>query len=153
MSATHALPDPRQHAGFYDSVPTKRLLAWIIDLVITAALAAALSLPALILGVVLILPLLLIPLFWCFTGFLYRWWTISSGSATWGMRMMAIELRDRDGLRLDGQTAFLHTAGTYLSFAISPLQLVSVAAMVLSERRQGLTDMVLGTVMLNRAAR
>lgn len=153
MTYADPLPDPRTQAAFYESVPIKRLFAWLIDVAITVALTALLTLMATIFGLVLILPFLLIPLIWVGTGFVYRWMTISSGSATWGMRMMAIELRDPDGMRLDGTTAFLHTAGTYLCFAVSPAQLVSAIAMLVTERGQGLTDMVLGTVMLNRAAR
>lgn len=151
MTYADPLPNPQTHPDFYDSVPSKRLIAWFVDIGLTAVLAAVLSIPFAVFGMVLIVPLLFIPLIWACTGFIYRWMTLSSGSATWGMRLMSIELRDRDGHRLDGNTAFLHTAGTYLSFAICPLQLVSVASMAFSERGQGLTDMILGTTMLNRS--
>ena len=63
---------------------------------------------------------------------------------------MAIELRTRDDERFDLSTAFLHTAGFVVSFAMPLLQLISIVLMLSSERRQGLTDMVLGTVALNR---
>ncbi|SLN19195.1 RDD family protein [Pseudooctadecabacter jejudonensis] len=150
MTYYDSTPDPQTQPDFYTSVQSKRLIAWFIDLAATAALAAVLTIPFLIFGLVLIVPLLFIPLIWACTGFVYRWMTISSGSATWGMRMMAIELRDREGRTLDSQTALLHTAGTYLSFAVAPLQLVSIASMILTDRGQGLTDMILGTTMLNR---
>lgn len=149
---THAHPDPIRRAEFYDGVPFKRLIAWAIDLAFSGVIAGVLTLFATLFGLVLIVPMLFIPLIWAFTGFVYRWMTISSGSATWGMRIMAIELRDREGLRLDSTTAFLHTLGTYISFAVSPLQFISVLAMALTERGQGLTDMMLGTTMLNRTA-
>ena len=153
MTAATMNPNPRTHADFYEGVPMKRLFAWLVDIAVTAVIATVLTGIATILCFVLILPWLLIPLIWAFTGFVYRWMTIASSSSTWGMRFMAIELRDREGLRLDSTTALLHTAGTYISFAVSPLQFISAAAMLISERGQGLSDMVLGTVMLNRAAR
>ena len=152
MTYADPLPDPQTQPDFYDSVPAKRAIAWIVDLAMTVVLAAILSVPFALFGIVLILPLLFLPLIWACTGFVYRWLTLAQGSATWGMRLMSIELRDSSGHRIDGTTALLHTAGTYVSFAIFPLQLVSVASMVLSERGQGLTDMVLGTTMLNRSA-
>ena len=36
--------------------------------------------------------------------------------------------------------------------AIFPLQLVSIVLMLISDRKQGLTDHLLGTVALNRSA-
>jgi len=151
VTYSSAIPDPARQPDFYASVPAKRLFAWFIDLGFTAAIAAVLTVPALLFGVVLILPLLFIPLIWAATGFVYRWFTLASGSATWGMRLMSIQLRDKDGQRIDSSTALLHTAGTYISFAVAPLQLISVVSMALTERGQGLTDMILGTTMLNRA--
>ncbi len=152
MTYASAIPDPKRQPAFYSSVPAKRLIAWLMDLAFTAAIAAVLTVPALLFGAVLILPLLFIPIIWATTGFFYRWFSLASGSATWGMRLMAIELRAQDGQRIDSSTALLHTAGTYVSFAIMPLQVVSAASMALTERGQGLTDMVLGTTMLNRRA-
>jgi len=84
-------------------------------------------------------------------GFFYRWFTIANRSATWGMRMMSIELRDAAGHRLDSGTAFWHTAGYTFSVVTAPLQLVSIVMMALTARGQGLSDTVLGTVMLNRS--
>ncbi|MGJ8558402.1 MAG: RDD family protein, partial [Sulfitobacter geojensis] len=40
--------------------------------------------------------------------------------------------------------------GYSVSFAIPVLQLISIVLMLTSARRQGLTDMVLGTVALNK---
>lgn len=151
MQTEFATPHPDRHPEFYEGVLAKRLIAFGIDLVVTAAIAAALMVPVALVGIVLIFPLLLLPVIWVATGFVYRWFTLASGSATWGMRLMALELRDRDGGRLDSGTALLHTAGTYASFGLPPVQLISVLAMILSPRGQGITDMVLGTTMLNRA--
>ncbi len=137
---------------FYEDVATKRLIAWFIDIAVILMLSLPLILPLLLVGLLLIFPLFLIPTILAVTGFLYRWATISSRSATWGMRLMAIELRGADDQRLKGSTAFWHTLGTALSFAFPLVQAVSVLFMATGERGQGITDMVLGTTMLNRAA-
>ena len=84
------------------------------------------------------------------TGFFYRWATIAGGSSTWGMRMMAIELRDHQGLRLTGGDAFWHTMGYTLSVAIAPVQLISILLMLITGRGQGVTDHIMGTAAINR---
>lgn len=69
------------------------------------------------------------------------------------MALMAIQLRDRDGYKLSGSTAFWHTVGYSVSIAMAPLQLVSVGLMCVTERRQGLTDLILNTAAINRPLR
>ncbi|MEM7752695.1 MAG: RDD family protein [Pseudomonadota bacterium] len=141
------LPDPDYDAEFYTDVPSKRLIAWVIDTVLIAAIVFVLT----FLG--FLIPLLFLPVLFAVVGFLYRWSTIASRSATPGMRFMAIELMNRDGQPLDGGTAFLHTAGYTFSVITVPLQLISVIMMVTTARRQGLTDIVLGTAAVNRRVR
>lgn len=138
------LPDPVVSPEFYESVPTKRLLAWLIDTGITLGLATALSIVTFGLGFFVFFFLA------CTIGFLYRWFTLSAGSATWGMRLMAIELRDMDGQRLQGSTAFWHTLGYYVSSSFFVVQLASMVMMVASQHRQGLSDMILNTAMINK---
>ena len=139
------LPDPERQAGFYDGVLVKRFLAWIVDVVLIA-------LVTLVISTVTIVGLFMMPLIFLAVGFLYRWMTLAGGSATWGMRLMAIEFRDWRGQRLDFMQAFLHTLGYAVSVSVAPLQLISVVCMFATERGQGLTDMVLGTVALNKRA-
>lgn len=140
------LPDPDTERAFYDDVPTKRLLAWFVDMAIVAVITSVVAIFSLF-ALVLLLPL------WLTVDFLYRWWTLSSDSATWGMRLMAIEVRRPDGDRLDGATAFFHTAGYLFSIVTFPLQLISIATMLMTERRQSLTDLLLGTAAVNLKAR
>ena len=66
------------------------------------------------------------------------------------MRLMAIHFRDNRGAPLDSGTALFHTLGYFVSVAVFPLQLISIITILLSERHQSLTDMVLGTTALNR---
>ena len=90
------------------------------------------------------------PFFMLVIGFFYRWFTLSAGSATWGMALMAVQLREGDGHKLSGSTAFWHTVGYSVSIVVAPLQLISVIMMCVTDRRQGLTDLILNTAAINR---
>lgn len=46
----------------------------------------------------------------------------------------------------------MHTLGSTLSFAFPLIQAISVLFMAMDNKGQGLTNRVLGTAMLNRAA-
>ncbi|MEM0946600.1 MAG: RDD family protein [Pseudomonadota bacterium] len=138
------LPDPLARPEFYAGVPLKRALAWGVDSGIILLLTGLVSL-------VTVVGLFFLPAMFLLIGFLYRWVTIANGSATPGMRLLSIELRDRDGSHLDAGQAFLHTAGYSVSVAVFPLQLISIALMLISDRGQGLTDHILGTTALTRA--
>lgn len=138
------LPDPIERSDFYASVLPKRGLAWVADAILIGVLAA-IALPFTAFTGVFYFPVLMAVI-----GFLYRWFTIASGSSTWGMRLMGIELRGPDGLRLTSQNAMLHTAGYTVSVVVFPLQLISVLMMLLSPRHQGLTDVLMGTAAINR---
>lgn len=140
------LPDPHAAPEFYRDVNAKRLLAWVVDVILITLLTVLLS------ALTLFTALFIFPLVYAAISFTYRWLTLAGGSATPGMRLMALEMRRADGELFDTGTAFLHTAGYFVSVAVFPAQLVSVGMMLLTERRQGLTDMLLGTVALNRRA-
>lgn len=140
------LPDPFRQPQFYDAVPAKRLIAWLIDSLVIVALCAGVVLLTAFVG------LLIWPFLYLVLGFAYRVVTLANGSATWGMRFAGIELRDDRGARFDIGLALAHTAGYTLSFAVPILQVISVVMMLTGSRGQGLTDTVLGTVALNRRA-
>ncbi len=143
---SNAQPDPERHAAFYSGVPAKRAMAWIIDTIFVTLIVVLIAL------ITALTALFILPLVWLSVGFLYRWVTISGRSATWGMRLMSIELLDRYGQRFDAATAFLHTLGYSLSMAFVLPQILSVGLMLISRRGQGLTDMVLGSVAINSRA-
>jgi len=140
------LPDPQTQPEYYDGVAPKRLVAWIVDVAITLALCL------LILPFTAFTGIFFFPFLWLCVGFLYRWMTLSGGSATWGMRLMSIEIRRGDGEKLDGGTALLHTLGYSLSIGTAIVQAGSMVLMLATERGQGLSDLALGTVALNRRA-
>ncbi|WP_299783478.1 RDD family protein [uncultured Roseobacter sp.] len=141
-----ATPDPQTQPDFYKDVPLKRFMAWGVDAVLT------------FLACLVILPftaftgLFFFPLLFLVVGFIYRMITIANGSATWGMRLFAIELRTSRGTQLDMGGAFAHTLGYTISWGLAPLQLISMVLMATTERGQGLSDHALGTVMINRRA-
>jgi len=139
-------PDPFDQPQFYDNTPSKRLVAWIIDLLVIVAISVVIVPFTAFTGLFFFGFLLLT------VGFAYRVITIARGSATWGMRLMALELRDHEDRPLDLPLAFFHTLGYSVSMAMPLLQVISVVLMCTTARRQGLTDMVLGTVALNRRA-
>jgi len=146
MSTSWHLPDPERQPEFYADVPVKRLIAWGIDTVIIIALCLMAVLFTLGLG------FFIFPALYLTLGFAYRTLTIAGGSATWGMRVMAIEFRRADGDRFDLPMAALHTLGYSLSIAVFPAQIASIVMMLSTARAQGLTDHVLGTVAINRSA-
>ncbi|KEJ87935.1 RDD family protein [Sulfitobacter donghicola] len=137
-------PDPDTQPQFYDSVPTKRLLAWGADTIIILVLTLV------VIPFTAFIGLFFLPFLFIVLGFAYRVVTLSRSSATWGMQFMAIEMRTRDDQKFDLPTAVLHTLGYTVSITMPLLQLISIVLMLSTDRRQGLTDMVLGTVALNR---
>ena len=137
-------PDPQTQPEFYDGVTLKRFLAWVVDALLIVLICLVIVPFTAFTGLFFFPALMLV------VGFVYRWATLSSGSATWGMRLVAMEIRQADDRPLDGGMALLHTFGYTVSVAMAPLQLISVILMLTSERRQGLSDLVLGTVPLNR---
>ena len=140
------LPDPRTDAAFYDRVATKRALAWVADVTLVLIVSLVIV-PFTAFTAIFFFPLLMMAV-----GFVYRWFTIAGGSATWGMRLMGIELRDHTGARLNGTTALLHTLGYAVSVVTFPLQLISAGMMATTPRGQGVSDYLLGTTAINRPA-
>ncbi len=140
------LPDPEYAADLYRDVTSKRLFAWVIDVILISVIVGVLTLFSLFTA------LFFLPVLFAITSFLYRWASLTARSATPGMRFMAMELRTLDGEAFTGTTAFFHTAGYFISVVTFPLQIVSMGMMLLTERNQGLSDMLLGTVALNKRA-
>ena len=140
------LPDPVREPEFYAGVTMKRGLAWVVDATIT------LGISLLLLPLTAFTAIFWWPVLWLTVGFVYRWATLAGGSATLGMRLMAITIRDRDGRPLDAAVAFAHVLGYTVSVAFLPLQLLSVGVMFALGRGQGLTDLALGTAAINRPA-
>ena len=141
------LPDPELHPEFYADVPIKRLMAWLVDTLITGFLT--------LIVVVLtgFLTIFVAPLLFLAINFAYRAVSIARHGGTPGMRLMAISLFTHRGEPPDTALAMFHTAGYLACASFVVPQIVSIVMMLTTERQQSLPDMVLGTVMLNHATR
>lgn len=144
MTAMRSLPNPETHPEFYENVSAKRLFAWVVDSALIAV-AAALLVP--LTGFV---GLFIWPVFYLTVGLAYRILALAQWSATPGMQLAGIELRDRDGAPLDLGLASFHSIGFSVTIALPFLQLLSIVLMLTSTFGQGLSDHVLGTVMLRK---
>ena len=140
------IPDPTTQPEFYQDIPGKRAIAWVIDSVLVLLLCL------LILPFTAFLALFFLPLLWWTVSFVYRVVTISKGSATWGMRVMSIEFRTLTGDRFDLGLALKHTSAYSFSLIFMPLHVFSIITILASARRQSLPDLALGTVAINKRA-
>ena len=142
------LPDPEADRDFYEGVPTRRLVAWVIDALVVLAIGVPVGV---LFGLFTLgFGFALFPVILGGVSFLYRTATISAASATLGMRFVGIELRRGDGSRFDLFTAALHTAIYMVCFSVIVLQMVSAAAMIGTRYGQGLPDIILGTTAIHR---
>ncbi|WP_245780983.1 RDD family protein [Litoreibacter janthinus] len=142
-----ALPDPLTQPAFYDGVGVKRLLAWVVDTVFVGMIAAVIA------SIPLFLLWFVFPLVFLVVSLIYRIGSIRAFSATPGMRLFNIELRNHEGHRLDGSEAAMHTIGFMIASAFFIPQVASVFLMLMSERGQGLHDMFTGIVAINSPGR
>jgi len=150
LTAMRGLPDPERDRQFYDGVQSRRLAAWVVDVLIVMAVGVPL---ALVFGLMTLgFGFVLFPMILLGVGLVYRTVTIGGASATWGMRLMGIELRRHDGARLDLMTAFLHTAIYTVGIGVVLVQIGSIIGMITTRYGQGLPDIILRTAMINRPA-
>lgn len=140
------LPDPVDDAQFYDGVAFKRFMAWVIDFVIVLAVAMG--------GVVATLGLLgfAFPILLFAINLVYRLYFISQKSATLGMSVVGIELRNHRGERLNFDETLWHTGTFILIFMFFFTNLISVIMVLTTARHQALHDYLLGTTAINRPA-
>jgi len=145
---THArlqgLPDPEFQPEYYDDVPLKRLIAFVID-VFFVSLLTALTLPF-----TAFLGIFFFPALWFVVNLAYRIISISNSSATPGMRLAGIELRDGNGDPFTLGLAAVHTGIFVFGSSVFLLQAASVILMLSTKRARGLADHILGTAALNK---
>ena len=140
------LPDPLLDPQFYSGVPFKRLIAWIIDTAIIIGLWMAVVIGTFGTFMFLMFFGLLA------VNFAYRAFMVDRYSATLGMMLVGIELRNGRGDRLDRSQATLHVIlflGLMILFFVN---VISMIVMLVNDRGQGLHDMLLGTTAINRPA-
>ena len=138
------LPDPELDPQFYTGVPFKRLIAWFIDFFIIIALGLGASIATIgIAAVFFPLTLLIINL-------IYRIYFLKKHSATPGMLITGIEIRNHHGNRLSSDEALWHTVVFTVAMLFVFVQILSVAMMLFSHRGQGVHDYLRGTTAINR---
>lgn len=147
MPHTYAhLPDPKHDSQFYDGVRAKRLIAWVIDVFIVTALTFAA-----VVGTLGLLAFFFVPVAFLI-NLIYRIYGLKTWSATLGMRLTGIELRNLSGDRLTTAESVWHTCG-FLVLFISMLGILGNAlCILLTDRGQGLHDLFVGTTAINRPA-
>ncbi|WP_417242524.1 RDD family protein [Celeribacter sp.] len=141
------LPDPETQAAFYDSVPTKRLVAFVLDMI------AIVILSALIVPLTAFTGIFFFPFIVTVVSYAYRVVTLANGSATLGMRLMGIEFRTAKGEMFDLKYALMHTTLFTIWGVIFIAQVASVVMMLTTARKQGLSDLLLGTAAINKPSR
>jgi len=125
-------------------VPLKRLIAWGIDTALIVILATLTALATFGIG------FFFFPVILFTVNIAYRIFTLSQSSATLGMYLTGIEIRNKDGNKLSVEEAFWHT-GVYTAVVIFFITLaISIIMMLTNKRGQGLHDYVLGTTAINR---
>ena len=148
--------DPAQSPELFEGVLARRVLAFAIDV------AVILAPVALAVVVIVLFGLVTFGLGWALLGLLYPatviWALVyygstlgSPASATLGMRVMEIEMRTWYGAPCYFVLGAVHAVALYVSIsALTPLVL---AVCLFNERHRLLHDIVLGTVVINTAAR
>lgn len=140
------LPDPAIQPEFYADLPMKRAGAWAIDLVVTVALT--------LVGLVLTLFIsaFFLPLLFAAISVAYRTVMLARYGATLGMMVMALKWRHLNGRSPDTTSALIYSGAHAVMWTVFPLQIVSIALILLSPYRQGLHDHLLSTTMVNKIA-
>ena len=145
------LPDPVTAPELFEGVLTRRVIAYIIDLVIMSIAASVLAIVGLIAGFLtfglawLVLPFA-IPLL------ILGYYAVTLGSparATVGMQVMDIVLTPARGRPLDGWKILIHPIVFWITVWVAwPFSLVIA---LVTPRREMVQDLVTGTLMLRRS--
>ena len=86
------------------------------------------------------------------TDFVYRWAMLRNRSATLGMYITGLEVRDANGDKCTPGFAFIHTAAFYVTVMFIPLLVIGWFLMATSPYRRAMHDTILGSVVINRPA-
>lgn len=137
-------PDPMSHPELFDGVVFKRVVGYLIDVLILGGAALFLWFLVLftlgLLGPIAAVITALLPL---------AYHTLLIGgpnSATIGMRLMGVEVRRIDGGRPDLVQALIQTMLFYATLALTGLLLVVA---LFNDRRRCLHDWLSGTLVVN----
>ncbi len=148
--------DPAAHPEYFDGVTGRRMMAFIIDVILVTLLFFALIWLIFVLGIVTLglawLAFLLGGALFAVVALGYSAWTMSSpASATVGMRMFELEIRTWYGAPLTALLGAFHTLLFY--FTVSFLTPFVLLIALFDGRKRCLHDMLMGTVVVNASAR
>jgi uncharacterized RDD family membrane protein YckC len=144
------LPDPLTDSRLYDGVRTRRVLAFLFDVVIVAILTLLAAVLVFFLGIVTLgLGWLLYAILWPAVALVYCAFTLGgANSATPGMRAFGLEMRTLDGGTMNPVLAMLHSILFYASISLlTPLVLL---VSLIADRKRLVQDLIIGTVVVNR---
>jgi uncharacterized RDD family membrane protein YckC len=145
-----APPDPLTEPDLYDSVLPRRAIAYVLDLVLIAALTVGLWLVFGVAGILTfgaLTPLGLVVLAVLPAG--YHTFFIGRDGATPGMRIFDLEVRSWTGRPADYSQAFLTTVLFYASIGLTAWLVLLVP--LFTDRNRTLHDILAGTIVLRRA--
>ena len=151
QTARPTLPDPQTAPELFEGVLSRRVAAFMIDLIVMGAMILVFAFVGLIAGLVTFgLGWLALVFVVPATIVLYYGATLGSPRrATLGMRAMDLVLTPTRGQPLDGWMAIIHAGVFWITTWISwPLSLLFA---LFTPRRQMLHDLVTGTLMLRRS--
>jgi uncharacterized RDD family membrane protein YckC len=132
----------------YESVRTRRVMAFLIDYLIVLLLLIPFAILVLFLGILTLgLGWMLFSVLAPAVALTYVWNTLGGPKqATTGMQMMSIRLERLDGGRVDGLLAIVHSVLFWAgNVVLSPL--ILLATLVL-DRKRTVHDLLLGTVVV-----
>ncbi|WP_037545447.1 RDD family protein [Stappia stellulata] len=146
-TAFGAFSDPRLFA----SVRTNRIFAFVIDAILIGVLTLMATVLVFFLGIFTLgLGWLLFPILWPAVALVYVALTLGGPtSATPGMRAMGVTMRMVRGDRPDILIAGMHALLFW--FSISLLTPLVLAVSLFNGEKRLLHDLVIGTVVVNRA--
>ena len=148
---TVMLPDPATAPELFESVLTRRIIAFCIDLVVLAVIVAIAAFLTIFIGIFTLgLGFLATPVILLLSVVFYYGVTLGSPRrATIGMQVMDIVLTPTRDLPLDGWRAFAHPFIFWMtSWVLPPFSLLLA---LFTPRRQLLHDLILGTLMVRRS--
>lgn len=141
--------DPIQNPELFESVRSRRIFAFLIDVIIIALLTFGAGVLVFVLGVFTLgLGFMLYAILPTAVALLYVAFTLGGPRAsTLGMRAMGLEMRLWYGARPYPLLAAVHVLLFW--FSISLLTPLVLLVSLLSDRKRLLHDIVLGTVVIN----
>jgi uncharacterized RDD family membrane protein YckC len=142
--------DPLTDSRLFSGVRTRRMMAFLVDVVVLAILTFLAGVVVFFLGILTLgLGFLLYAILWPAVALIYSAFTLGGpNSATPGMRTFGLEMRTLDGGRMTPVLAAIHAVLFYASISLlTPLVLL---ISLIADRKRLLHDIVLGTVVVNR---